>query len=180
MKLQTFFLCLSLLAMSYLPEANNTIAQAEQVEQAESETFEILDKEAIGPYKLGQLSNKLPKQTRCQLSKDKEQYWGADGEYHQHWTYKGCGLMLGMVASQPKGAQRVFSVTITAPSKYKTARGIGIGSPEAAVRKAYAAVLNLPESKPGETLVAGSIYGGLIFYFKNGKVSEIFMGAAAE
>jgi len=28
--------------------------------------------------------------------------------------------------------------------------------------------------------VAGSIYGGMIFYFQDGKVREIFLGAAAE
>jgi hypothetical protein len=31
-----------------------------------------------------------------------------------------------------------------------------------------------------QTFVAGSIYGGLIFTFAQGYVSEIFLGAAAE
>ena len=43
--------------------------------------------------------------------------------------------------------------------------------PEAAVRKAYADVHDKEQSVPGETFVAGSIYGGAIFSFKDGKVT---------
>jgi hypothetical protein len=35
-------------------------------------------------------------------------------------------------------------------------------------------------SIPDQTFIAGSIYGGLIFTFDQGRVSEIFLGAAAE
>jgi hypothetical protein len=34
-------------------------------------------------------------------------------------------------------------------------------------------------AEPG-TYVVGSIYGGIIFNFENGRVSRIFLGAAAE
>jgi hypothetical protein len=36
------------------------------------------------------------------------------------------------------------------------------------------------EMSNAKTLLAGSIYGGLIFQFQNGKVNQIFLGAAAE
>ena len=36
------------------------------------------------------------------------------------------------------------------------------------------------QSVPGATFVAGSVYGGVIFTFTGGKVSRIFIGAAAE
>ncbi len=36
------------------------------------------------------------------------------------------------------------------------------------------------KATPGKTFVAGSIYGGVIFTFDDGKVEQIFIGAAAE
>ncbi len=36
------------------------------------------------------------------------------------------------------------------------------------------------DSKSSGSFVAGSIYGGMIFTFQDGKVREIFLGAAAE
>ncbi len=36
------------------------------------------------------------------------------------------------------------------------------------------------ERRTSEHFVAGSIYGGLIFSFQNGRVNEIFLGAGAE
>ena len=46
--------------------------------------------------------------------------------------------------------------------------------------KAYAAEINREESDLPETVVVGSIYGGVVFTMKNGKVVSIFIGAAAE
>jgi len=37
-----------------------------------------------------------------------------------------------------------------------------------------------PALSPGKIFVAGSIYGGAIFNLKDGKVVQIFIGAAAE
>ena len=71
-------------------------------------------------------------------------------------------------------------ITAVAPSKLATARGITIGSTEDAVKKAYGSVRDKENSEAGKTFVAGSIYGGVIFRFEGGKVSEIFIGASAE
>ena len=46
--------------------------------------------------------------------------------------------------------------------------------------KAYGRDKNTEDSVPKETFVAGSLYGGLIFNFKNNRVTEIFLGASAE
>jgi len=39
---------------------------------------------------------------------------------------------------------------------------------------------NREDSARTGSFVAGSIYGGIIFDFQKGKVSQIFLGAAAE
>ena len=46
--------------------------------------------------------------------------------------------------------------------------------------KAYKPYWNREESEFFGNFVAGSIYGGLVFYFQNDKVSKIFLGLAAE
>ena len=51
---------------------------------------------------------------------------------------------------------------------------------EEEVMKAYKSQWNREDSKHFGGVVAGSIYGGVMFNFKNGKVSRIFLGAAAE
>jgi hypothetical protein len=65
------------------------------------------------------------------------------------------------------------------PFDYKTSKGISIGSNYQEVEKAYKDYVNAEFSNK-ESIVAGSIYGGVIFSFKNGKVTSIFIGASAE
>ncbi len=85
-----------------------------------------------------------------------------------------------MVAKEKGGFKSIESLTITSPSILQTQRGIRIGSTEAEVIKAYGRFRNAEASKPGELLVAGSIFGGVMFDFQQGRVSRIFIGAAAE
>jgi hypothetical protein len=85
-----------------------------------------------------------------------------------------------MASDKKGGAKTVFSLTASAGCQLATARGIKIGSPEASVRKVYAKERDKEQTPDGATFVAGSVYGGVIFSFKEGKVSQIFIGAAAE
>lgn len=105
----------------------------------------------------------------------------ATGLYEQVWTYAE-GLTVVMAADTRHGPQTISALTIVAPSKLKTRRGIGIGDSREAVERAYGDV-RAPEQEapPSDTrFVAGSIYGGLIFEFDKGVVSRVFLGAAAE
>jgi hypothetical protein len=148
---------------------------------AENNPFELLKSEQIGTLKLDTEASKLKLPLGCgSVKRGPDTYWGADGAYHQDWVYKNCGLSLGFFRGTMKEPQKLFSVSIKAPSRLRTQRGIGIGSTELAVLKAYAKEYNPTESKKDETLVVGSVYGGLIFTLKQHKVVEIFMGAAAE
>jgi hypothetical protein len=106
----------------------------------------------------------------------------ATGYYLQTWSYPD-GLTVVMNADSRKGKQKINSITIVAPSTLKTKKGLGIGATRAEVIKQYGS-RRAPESELDDKtmFIAGSIYGGLFFTFKNSgdKVTEIFLGAGAE
>ncbi len=138
------------------------------------------DKEQIGKLHLGLSAKEVRQIIPGQPTRGAEKWWGADGQYHQEWQYTDGGITLGMVAKKKGGLTSIESITITGPSILQTQRGIRIGSTEAEVIKAYGRFQNAEDSKPGELFVAGSIFGGVMFDFQQGKVHRIFIGAAAE
>ena len=143
---------------------------------------DLLAKENLGGIKIGlsekQLLSVLGKATVKKSAQTTLEE--ATGDYVQTWACADLGLTLRMSSGAKKtGAKSVASLTAVAPCKLRTARDIGIGSSREDVVKAYGAVEDKEASKQ-ETFVAGSVYGGIIFSFKNGKVSQIFLGAAAE
>jgi len=141
---------------------------------------DLLAGERIGRLRIGLHESDLKKSIDCDLKRGPETLWGADGAYHQTWQCPACGLKLGMVSEKRGGMKSVESITITAPCTLATKRGIRIGSTEQAVRKAYRKDWNRKDNTQSGSFVAGSIYGGIIFQFQDGKVNEIFLGAAAE
>lgn len=176
-----------------LPSLSNSVSTRSVLARAESTSlptienrlsadnteFRLLQQESIGTLKIGLTEAKVRQAISCALQREPEQLWGADGAYHQKWKYPNCGLTLSMVSEQRGAKKSIESITLNSPSRLSTKRGIRIGSPESSVVKAYKAEWNRASSKPG-FFVAGSVYGGLIFQFKNGKVTQIFLGAAAE
>jgi hypothetical protein len=139
-----------------------------------------LEKEQIGKLHIGLSETEVRQIISGKPTRGAEKWWGADGQYHQEWQYPDGGITLGMVSKKKGGLKSLESLTITSPSILQTQRGIRIGSTEAEVVKAYGRIQNAEESKPGEFFVAGSIFGGVMFDFQQGKVSRIFIGAAAE
>ena len=140
----------------------------------------FLENEALGKIKLGQKAADLTALIGKADSKGRDTEWAATGEWVQEWRFKSQGLTLNLGSESKGGAKTVLSITATAPSKLTTARGIHIGSTIADVTKVYRDVQDKEQSEPGKTFVAGSVYGGVIFTFRQGKVSQIFIGAAAE
>ena len=145
-----------------------------------ADEFTLLKKEQIGNLRIDMPETEVRKTVHCTLKRGPDKLWGADGLYHQKWNYAKCGLVLDMVSEKKNTPKSIGSITIVRPSDLGTIKGVKIGSTENEVVKAYQSDWNREDSEKGKTFVAGSIYGGLIFSFRNGKVSSIFLGAAAE
>lgn len=142
----------------------------------------------IGGIRLGMPESELlaiaAKEGFGEPVKGEDVFWEAIGENVQPWDFKDAGLSLDMSSVEKGGEKLVNSITIKAPSKLKTERGIGIGSTKEEAAKAYA---GYPTDKFEAEMISengshlvGSIYGGMIFGLEDGKVSEIFLGASAE
>ena len=137
-------------------------------------------KEQVGKLRYGLSEREVKQIIPGKPARGPEQWWGADGEYHQEWQYPDRGINLGMVSEKKSGPKSIRSITITSPSTLQTQKGIRIGSTEPEVHEAYGCFRNAEDSRKGEAFVAGSVFGGLIFNFQQGRVSKIFIGAAAE
>jgi len=149
-------------------------------QKSDEEMFKLMKSEKIGELKLDMTETQLKQALPGQPARGAERLWGADGQYHQKWTYAKQGLKFSMVSEKKGAAKTVESIECAARCTLKSARGIGVGSTLADVQKAYAAEFNKEESKLPGSFVAGTIYGGLIFNLKGGKVTVMYLGAAAE
>ena len=177
-------LCISSLSSRLRLVAFSLIAlciTAPLVSAQENKGDELLAKESLGGIKIG-LSEKALDAIlgKVAYKKDAVVFEEATGEHVQNWVCAEKGLSLHMSSGKnKKGAKHVAGFTATKKCELATIQGIKIGSTEAAVRKAYGKFEDKETSEAG-TFVAGSVYGGIIFTLKDGKVSEIFFGAAAE
>lgn len=138
----------------------------------------LMEEETVGKLKIGLKASDLTGILGKPSEKTKNELWGADGEYHQTYKYSKLGVELDMIGKK-ESDKVVNMITVMSPCDYKTSKGISIGSNYQDVEKAYKEYLNTASSNK-ESIVAGSIYGGMIFSFKNEKVSSIFIGASAE
>jgi len=141
---------------------------------------DILQEERIGVLHIGMPADQIGAALPCQAERGKEVFDAATGEYVQEWRFPDCGVTIGLGADSQGGTQELRAITITRPSLLRTLGGIHAGSTEQEVRAAYASMQDTEWSEPGEHLVAGSIYGGMIFELRAGEVHSIFLGAAAE
>jgi hypothetical protein len=144
-----------------------------------AEVFDY-EKEKAGELHIGLSERDANKVIPCKPKMGPDELWGADGQYHQKWKYADCGINLDMVSRKKGQAKSISSITLVDPCTLKTTKGIQIGSTEQEVIKAYGRFKDQEESKLSKSFVAGSIFGGVIFHFKQGKVDKIFIGAAAE
>ncbi len=142
----------------------------------------LLAKENLGGIKIGQTEKGLTAILGQPKSKSKALLEEATGEYIQNWSYPDKGLTVRLSSESAKSARSVAGFTATEKCRLATTAGIKIGSTKAEVVKAYGAFEDKESKGTAEEdgFIAGSIYGGIIFTFKNGRVSEIFFGAAAE
>lgn len=134
--------------------------------------------EKVGPLKLGMPGAQVQKA----LGKPQKQgAWideAATGLQVQKWDYPSRGVFVTVSRENTSSAPVVERFTVTRPCGFATLKGVKIGDTAAKVKAAYG---KLVSSESGsDCLVVGTVYDGVIFTVKNGKVTEIFVGAAAE
>jgi hypothetical protein len=139
-----------------------------------------LKSEQLGSLKLGMGEKDVLKLLGKPKKKGDLILQEADGMWIQEWEYPSEGLSILMNAEKKAGAKAIASIKASAPCTLTTKAGIKIASAAAAVAKAYAHHLDKENPPTAKHLVVGTIYGGIIFDFENGKVTSIFIGAAAE
>lgn len=164
------------------PPPPSDTSEPNQPSELGPDAFAWLSDEAIGPLRDGMGTIEVVDLLGAPPEKGEIFEEGATGMWVQEWTYPNAGVSLWMHATTERGAQSIAAITVKAPCEYATKRGIEVGSTQAEVEKAYGDVKDQDESGEDDasSFVAGSVYGGIIFSFEAGKVSEIFMGAAAE
>ncbi|WP_411876473.1 hypothetical protein [Vulcanococcus limneticus] len=140
--------------------------------------WELLKTDSLGPLRIGLSSDEIVKLLGNPEAKSEAKVWGADAQEHQQWIYDKVGLYFDMVTEA--GEQRIAMIKASSPCEFNTSRGVGIGTDALTVMRAYKAEINLSESDTSRSIVAGSVYGGLIFSLQDGRVSSIFLGASAE
>jgi hypothetical protein len=142
--------------------------------------FCLLRHEKVGELAIGVGEKDALAAVSCPLTRGKETFLAATGDYGQKWAFPACGVELQMVSSGKGGPKVISSIVVSAPSTLTTTKGIRIGSAEEEVLAAYGPFIDKGASRRGKTIIAGSIYGGLILSLSQGKVDEIFLGAGAE
>jgi hypothetical protein len=189
MKKSLFFLfvliiCISCSQNQSSNKEQNEIIQEEYVEIAIDETqnfdeigFELMESETIGQLQFDMSLEAIEKEVGEPEEKTEFEFWGADGFEHQTRIYQNNTLDIDFIKTED-GEIVCNMITIYGASDLKTSRNIGIGDSRNAVLKAYQAEIYDRENK--EALIAGTIYGGVIFTFENDKVKSIFVGAGAE
>jgi hypothetical protein len=140
--------------------------------------------ESIGGVKTGDPSALVEKKLGAPTTKSEPQTMEATGETVSSWQWPAAGVSMTMASTEAGFVVR--DISIVAPSKLTTSRGVGIGASRADVEKIYKDFLGKgrqegePDTTSPEQLIIGSIYGGTAFSFTDGKVSTIFVGAGAE
>jgi hypothetical protein len=139
----------------------------------------ILDWETIGPLKIGMPAKQVVKL----LGEPKDQSdlveEGATGMYVTDWEWPATSITIRMSSAKLKGPYRVTSIQTSVPNELTTSRGATIGTPASELPALY--LRNVDEGTnddPNQYLV-GSVYGGLLFTLKDGRLISIFLGAMA-
>ena len=138
----------------------------------------LMETESVGLIKIGSTDKEVVKVLGKDAVKGKAEVWGADGLTHQEWNYKKEGVSLGFVNSGKKWL--VSTIGIEKPCALKTSRNIGIKSTRADVQKAYGNEIDPENAGDASKIIAGSLFGGVVFTIEKDVVTAIFIGASAE
>ncbi|MEZ4380785.1 MAG: hypothetical protein R3A79_05530 [Nannocystaceae bacterium] len=145
----------------------------------EAKLREVLDHDAIGPLRHG-----MPEaEAIAALGEPKERgepyEEAATGDFVKTLRFAD-GVSLDLLGDTRRGPWRVGGISIEAPSKLKTSRGVGLGTPREEALAAYKDVLCEDMGDNEENVIAGSLYGGLTFAFAGAGVDTMYLGRGAE
>jgi len=101
-----------------------------------------------------------------------------DGSFYQSISYSKKGIEIVFVIDSDT-VKKVSNFLIKSPCSLKTSKKIGIGSSYEEVENAYKESIN-PEFSDTESIVAGKVYGGIVFSLENRKVKTIYIGISAD
>ena len=138
-----------------------------------------IDIETFGEIKIGQALTYLLKAMGNPDTKSKVTEWGAVGLMHEDWTYKSKGVVINLSSEKKNSDKVIFSITANSNCNFKTRANMGIGNTYEEVTDVYKRDIDT-EQTTKETIVVGSVYGGIIFSFENNKVKSVYLGPAAE
>lgn len=144
-----------------------------------ADKLEISDVQALGALKLQLPESALEAILGKPGREGKEVLEAATGMTVKNRLYPRHGLTVTLGRSDPGGEWLVERFKATAPCQLKTPQGVGIATPVTRLKALYGSLLEKETSSPSQWVV-GSIYGGVIFNVQGGKVTSIFVGAAAE
>jgi hypothetical protein len=163
-----FVLLMLVTMLLYLPAGNQQISPA------------LMQSDSLGDLRIDMPERKVIELLGEPEEKGEQLLSEADALYHQEWRYPRQGVFLDLVSTSTDDKQRIASIRAGLHSILETTKGIKVGDSFAAVNKAYRDQLDADNSDPPFTLLAGSLYAGLLFSFEEGKVIQIFLGAVAE
>jgi hypothetical protein len=140
------------------------------------------DNERIGELALGDTAASVVARYGEPASRSEPIEYGATGDNVSTWAWPAHGLKVDISLGDAAGGGTVLSISVEAPSTLTTSRGVGIGTPRAEVERIYAEhqTEESRASTDDTTFLVGSLYGGTFFWFADGAVTSMFVGAAAE
>ena len=156
----------------------NGINESDSSEMFFKKSLELMDKENIGEIRLNKNYNEIVESYGEPNEISEPSFSDVDGEYYFSADYPEKGIFLVFLIKN-ESVKKVATIEIKKPSELKTSRQIGIGSNYEEVKNAYKELFN-SEFSDTETIIIGSIYGGIVFNFKDNKVERIYIGASAE
>lgn len=140
--------------------------------------FELMKNEEVGGIKTNLTFEKITQILGEPEEKTEPEFSNVDGWYYQAMNYKSKGLYL-IFKINTDSVKTVENILLKDPCVFKTSRQIGIGSSYEEVEKAYKDYIN-PEFSDEESIVTGSIYGGIVFTLENKKVKTIYIGISGD
>jgi hypothetical protein len=157
------------------------VATTPEPTPTEEEEGDLMTTERIGPLKIGKTALEIQKEIGNPEQRTKFEISPVDGLNHQTWTYDKQGIELGMIKDD-QGAIILNSYKIYVSCIYETSRGIHLGSLDTEVLENYKNYIASDdhEAEDDASIIAGSVYGGVIFEITAGVVTRIYVGAAAE